>query len=127
MIEFILNYLESKGQYANSAQEQKTLEEGISNYLLENGISQTDSGEYFHLYVINHLKTILEDDLKKYFLYYGIISSIQQIVIEYNCDGYITKNNKKNLYKLIDELYSVGLEERYIPIDEIKIILGKYS
>lgn len=127
MIEYILDYLESNGQYANSAQEQKSLEEGISKYLLENGINQTESGEYFHLYVINHLKTIQENDLKKYFLNYELISSIQQIVMEYNCDGFIPQNTKKNLYELIDRLYSVGLEERYIPIDEIKIILGKYS
>ena len=39
------------------------------------------------MYVSNHLQQISASDLKAYFLNYGLISDVNQIAIEYRCDG----------------------------------------
>lgn len=44
MIEYILNYLESKGQIITSAAEEAAVETGISLYLEENGIDSEEKG-----------------------------------------------------------------------------------
>ena len=46
MIEYILNYLESKGQVIASAAEEAAIETGISLYLEENGIDLEEKREY---------------------------------------------------------------------------------
>ena len=47
MIEYILNYLELKGQIIASAAEEAAVETGISLYLKENGIDSEEKREYF--------------------------------------------------------------------------------
>lgn len=68
MIEYILNYLESKGQVIASAAEEAAIETGISLYLEENGINLEEKREYFRRYVDRHLALIAPADLKNYFV-----------------------------------------------------------
>lgn len=127
MIEYLLNYMAMQGVYALSKREQELLESGIDRYLLENGIGKNDKGEYYKNYLDGHLKTISLTDLKSYFMNYPLISDVNQIAIEYQSDGEIPKERKKELYKLMEKLYSCGLGEKYIPIIEVKQILGGLS
>ncbi len=127
MIEYLLNYMAMQGVYASSQREQELLESGIDRYLLENGIGKNDTGEYYRKYLGRHLKTISLTDLKSYFMNYSLISDVNQIVIEYQSDGEIPEERKKDLYQLMEKLHSCGLGEKYIPIIEVKQILGRLS
>lgn len=127
MIENVLDYMADKGEYASSQREQELVEKGIAQYLLENGIGENESGEYYKKYVTHHLDIIDASDLKLYFMNYLIISDVNQVVIEYRNDGEIPDKRKNDLYQMMEKLHSCGLGEKYIPIIEVKQIIGKYS
>lgn len=127
MTEYILNYMEEKGQYMESAEEETAVEKGIRLYLEENGIDPDEQRSYFRKYVDAHLKIIDPDDLKVYFIEYDSIRKVRQIAIEQDWDGCVSKERVAELYKLMTRLNNVGLGDKYIPVDEVKIILGKYS
>lgn len=127
MIEYIFDCLANLGIYAASQNEQELLEIGIAKYLLENGIEESDTGEYYKNYVNSHLQKISVTDLKSYFLNYSLISDVNQIVMEFMCDGVIPEERKNFLYQLMEKLHSCGLGEKYVPIVEIKQILGGLS
>ena len=55
MIEYILEYMAGKGEYAYSQKEQDSIEKGVAQYLLENGIGEEDNSEYYKKYVKRHL------------------------------------------------------------------------
>lgn len=127
MIEQILEYMADREICASSLKEQERLEAGIAMYLLESGIGDDDTGEYYKNYVNRHLQTISNSDLKAYFMNYALISEVDQIAIEFKCDGAIPEDRKRRLYSLMEELHSCGLGEKYVPIAEIKRILGRVS
>ena len=127
MIEYILNYLESKGQIITSAAEEAAVETGISLYLKENGIDSEEKREYFCRYVDRRLALIAPADLKRYFVEYPTISKVNQIAIEQDWDGTVPQERVAELYTLMEKLNAVGLYNKYIPAIEVKSILGKYS
>lgn len=127
MIEYILNYMESKGQIIASAAEQAAVETGIGLYLEENGIASEEKREYFRKYVDRHLALIAPADLKGYFVEYPTISKVNQIAIEQAWDGTVAPERVTELYTLMEKLNAAGLYNKYIPAVEIKSILGKYS
>lgn len=71
MLDYILDYLEQKNTTASTQDEQINLERGIKRYLLENGIDENATGEYYKQFLKAHLNLILPEDLKNYFLNYG--------------------------------------------------------
>ncbi|MDO4322168.1 MAG: hypothetical protein Q4C61_06540 [Lachnospiraceae bacterium] len=127
MIEFILDYMETKGVYAVSEAEQQQIEQGISLYLLENGIEEDAENPYFRKYVLRHLKRISPSALKQYFIRYSVISEVSQIAIEQKQNGRVTVKRKEELYGLMEVLHQCGLGDTYIPAMEIKEILGGFS
>lgn len=127
MLDYILDYLEQKNVAASTQDEQINLERGIKRYLVENGIAENAIGEYYKQFLKAHLDLILPADLKSYFVNYFEISEINQIVLEFINDGKITDQRKKNLYESLDKLYRCGLDDKYIPITEVKQMLGKLS
>ena len=127
MIEYILNYLESKGQVIASAAEEAAIETGISLYLEEDGINLEEKREYFRRYVDRHLALIAPADLKSYFAEYPTISKVNQIAIEQDWDGTVPQERVAELYTLMEKLNAAGLYNKYIPTVEVKSILGKYS
>ena len=124
MIEYILNYLELKGQIIAS---EAAVETGISLYLKENGIDSEEKREYFCRYVDRRLALIAPADLKRYFVEYPTISKVNQIAIEQDWDGTVPQERVAELYTLMEKLNAVGLYNKYIPAIEVKSILGKYS
>lgn len=127
MIEYILNYMESKGQIIASAAEEEAVETGIGLYLEENGIDSEEKREYFRKYVDRHLALIASADLKSYFVEYPTISKVNQIAIEQAWDGTVAPERVTELYTLMAKLNAAGLYNKYIPAVEVKSILGKYS
>ena len=127
MIEYILNYLESKGQIITSAAEEAAVETGISLYLEENGIDSEEKREYFRRYIDRHLALIAPVDLKSYFVEYPTISKVKQIAIEQAGDGSVPPERVAELYTLMEKLNAAGLYNKYIPAVEVKSILGRYS
>lgn len=127
MIEYILNYLESKGQIIASVAEEAAVETGISLYLEENGIDSEEKREYFHRYVDRRLALIAPADLKSYFVEYPTISKVNQIAIEQDWDGTVPQERVAELYTLMEKLNAAGLYNKYIPTVEVKSILGRYS
>ena len=127
MIEYILNYLELKGQIIASAAEEAAVETGISLYLKENGIDSEEKREYFCRYVDRRLALIAPADLKRYFVEYPTISKVNQIAIEQDWDGTVPQERVAELYTLMEKLNAVGLYNKYIHDIEVKSILGKYS
>lgn len=125
MIEYILNYLELKGQIIASAAEEAAVETGISLYLKENGIDSEEKREYFCRYVDRRLALIAPADLKRYFVEYPTISKVNQIAIEQDWDGTVPQERVAELYTLMEKLNAVGLYNKYIPAIEVKSILGK--
>lgn len=127
MMEYILDYLENAGVCAESEQEQIGLENGITMYLVENGIDQLEYRKYFTRFVDAHLALIDKEDLKTYFIEFPKLSQVKQIAIEYKCDGSVGNDRVKELYTLMSELHNAGIGEKYVPAIEIREILGKYS
>ena len=127
MIEYILNYLELKGQIIASAAEEAAVETGISLYLEENGIDSEEKREYFRRYVDRRLALIAPADLKRYFVEYPTISKVSQIAIEQDWDGTVPQERVAELYTLMEKLNAAGLYNKYISAIEVKSILGKYS
>lgn len=127
MIEYILNYLELKGQIIASAEKEAAVETGISLYLKENGIDSEEKREYFRRYVDRRLALIAPADLKRYFVEYPTISKVNQIAIEQDWDGTVPQERVAELYTLMEKLNAAGLYNKYIPAIEVKSILGKYS
>lgn len=108
MIEYILDYLANRGVYAASQGEQQQMEDGIARYLQENGLEDGNTGAYYQKYVSNHLQKISASDLKAYFLNYGLISDVNQIAIEYRCDGSLPEERIKTLYRLMEKCTPAG-------------------
>ena len=127
MLEYILDYLANRGVYAASQGEQQQMEDGIARYLQENGLEDGNTGAYYQKYVSNHLQQISASDLKAYFLNYGLISDVNQIAIEYRCDGSLPEERIKTLYWLMEKMHACGLGEKYVPIIEVKQILGSLA
>ena len=127
MIEYILDYLESKGQIIASAAEEAAVETGISIYLEENGIDLDEKREYFRRYVDRHLALITPADLIGYFVEYPTISKVNQIAIEQAWDGTVSQERVAELYTMMERLNVAGLYNKYIPAVEVKSILGRYS
>lgn len=127
MIEYILDYLESKGQIIASAAEEAAVETGISLYLEENGIDLDEKREYFRRYVDRHLALITPADLICYFVEYPTISKVNQIAIEQAWDGTVSQERVAELYTMMERLNVAGLYNKYIPAVEVKSILGRYS
>lgn len=125
MMQFIFDYLDARGQYAHSREEQSRLEKGIFLYLNENGIRIDEEREYFVKYIDAHLRLIDTDDLKQYFLEYPVISQVKQIAIEHNWDGTIPESRVAELRELMTRLVGAGLGDKYVPAIEIKEILGR--
>ena len=127
MIEYILDYLESKGQIIASAAAEAAVETGISLYLEENGIDLDEKREYFRRYVDRHLALITPADLIGYFVEYPTISKVNQIAIEQAWDGTVSQERVAELYTMMERLNVAGLYNKYIPAVEVKSILGRYS
>ena len=127
MMQYILDYLDIKEQFAHSKKEEDLLEKGIALYLEENGIGQEEKREYFFKYVDSHLHLIDDTDLKQYFLMYPVISQVKQIAIEQKWDGMVPEKRVSELRGLMSQLYNSGLGDKYVPVVEIKEILGRYA
>lgn len=124
MIDFILDFMANNNVNVINQDEQQKIENGIKMYLLESGISENELGAYYKDYVLRHLKIISIPDLKSYFIYYPIISSVNQAVIEFQYDGKLSEEQIKELYRNMQLLYASGLGDKYVPTMEIKQILG---
>lgn len=127
MINFVFDYLEEKGIYAFSDKEQTAMELGISRFLQENGIRLYETREYHRSYVIKLLHKVDEADLKQYFINYHLLSEVNQVVIEVRATKTVALDQKTRLYRLMEELHRCGLGEKYVPIIEVKQILGKLA
>jgi len=123
MTEYVLNYLSDRGIQVSDQNEQEKLEQGIRMFLLENGINEVNENEYYRKYVERKLSIIDQVDLKKYFIHYMLISEVNQIVIEFNSDGKLSPSRKADLYRLMGKLHEAGLGEKYVPADEVGLIL----
>lgn len=127
MIEYVLNYMESKEQFVSTPIEAEAVEKGIRLYLEENGISSEEKREYFHKYIDRYLALIDPDDLKSYFIEYPTISEVKQITIEQSWDGTVSQERVAELYALMTKLNEAGIYNKYVPAVEVKAILGRYS
>lgn len=124
MIDFILAFMANNNVNVINQDEQQKIENGIKMYLLENGIPKNEIGAYYKDYVLRHLKAVSIPDLKNYFIYYPIISSVNQTVIEFQYDEEVSEEQTKELYRNMQLLYASGLGDKYVPAMEIKQILG---
>lgn len=124
MIDYTLDYLASMDVYAADEEEQKALETGIKLWLLENGIRETDSDDYRKKYIVDALNKISTSDLKTFLISYPVISEVVQIVFEYKEDGSITADRKNELMGYMKKLYESGIGDKYLPVSEIRSILG---
>lgn len=125
MINFVFDYLEEKGVYAFSDKEQTAMEMGITRFLQENGIRLYETRDYHRSYVIKLLQKIDANDLKQYFINYHLLGEVNQLLIETRDATTVTESQKIRLYHLMADLHNAGLGEKYVPIYEIKQILGK--
>lgn len=125
MINFVFDYLEEKGVYAFSDKEQTAIEMGITRFLQENGIRLYETRDYHRSYTLKLLQKIDTSDVKLYFTNFYLISEVNQTIIETRDAESVTAEQKSRLYHLMTELYAAGLGEKYVPIIEVKQILGR--
>lgn len=127
MINYVIDYIENAGVVFDSSNELASVTEGVKLYLLENGISEIDSREYFRMYLNRSFTRIERRDMKQFFLVYPVISRVNQICIEFNANGGVSDTRKANLLSDMATLYTCGLGEKYIPSVEVKEILGRLA
>ena len=124
MEDFVFDYLLDHGVQISSQTEQQSLERGITTFLLNNGIREDANGAYYEHYLRKRLRIIDDRDLKLFFVFYSLINEVNQIVIEYKSEGQLPQTRKKDLCGVLADLHNCGLGEKYVPVDEIKQILG---
>lgn len=127
MIDFVFEYLDNNGIYASSEIEQRTMEAGIERFLQENGIRLDETREYHRSYLTKLLRRIDISDLKAYFVNYHLLSEVNQVVIEVRSGEKPSQKHRDRLYRAMQELNRVGLGEKYIPVVEVKQLLGKFA
>mgnify|MGYP005802928459 CR=1 FL=1 len=127
MINYVIDYMEASGIIFSSHNELENVIEGIKLYLFENGIPENDTREYFRQYLNRSLARIEPHETKQYFLAYHAISRVNQICIEYRCNGKVSDKRKANLLNDMSELYSLGLGYKYVPATEVYEILGRLA
>ena len=127
MINFVFDFLDTNGVYANSENEQKAMESGIARFLQENGIRLDETREYHRSYVAKLLHKVDVHDLKPYFINYHLLSEVNQVVIEVRGGDKPSQEHRDRLYRAMQELNRVGLGEKYIPIVEVKQLLGRFA
>ena len=98
---------------------------GITRFLQENGIRLYETRDYHRSYILRLLQKIDTSDLKSYFTKFYLISEVNQIIIETRDVESVTTEQTSRLYHLMAELYAAGLGEKYVPIIEVKQILGR--
>ena len=125
MINFVFDYLDENGVYAFSDKEQTAMEMGITRFLQENGIRLYETRDYHRSYILRLLQKIDTSELKSYFTKFYLISEVNQMIIETRDAESVTAAQKSRLYHLMAELHTAGLGEKYVPIIEVKQILGR--
>ena len=126
MIDYVIDYMERQGVIFRSTEELETATVGIRLYLLENGVAETDTTDYFRQYLDRSLSRIDRRDLKQFFLSYPVISGVQQTCIVFCAKGTIPKDRKAALLNDMTTLYKMGLGEKYIPAAKVNEILGEF-
>lgn len=124
MIDFVWDYLERKGVYPDSRQEQQELDQGIEDFLDENGIRPWETRQYHRNFVLKRLALVEDRDLKAYFLHYDLLRLVNQLLVEARVRGSFTPHQRQQLYGLLEALHTAGLGDRYAPMDDIKSLLG---
>ena len=127
MIDFVFDYLDNNGVYASSEKEQSTMEAGIERFLNENGIRLDETRAYHRSYVTKLLHKVDVSDLKSYIINYHLLSEVNQVVIEVRSGEKPSQKHRDRLYRAMQELNRVGLGEKYIPVVEVKQLLGKFA
>jgi len=127
MIDFVFDYLDNNSIYASSEKEQTAMEAGIERFLLENGIRLDEAREYHRTYVTKLLRKVDVSDLKSYIINYHLLSEVNQVVIEVRSGEKPSQKHRDRLYRAMQELNRVGLGEKYIPVVEVKQLLGKFA
>lgn len=127
MIDFVFDYLDNNGVYASSEKEQSTMEAGIERFLHENGIRLDETRAYHRSYVTKLLHKVDVSDLKSYIINYHLLSEVNQVVIEVRSGEKPSQKHRDRLYRAMQELNRVGLGEKYIPVVEVKQLLGKFA
>lgn len=127
MINFVFDYLDNNGVFANSDKEQRAMEAGIERLLMENGIRLDETRAYHRSYVTKLLCKVDVSDLKSYLINYDLVSEVNQVVIEVRSGEKPSQGHRERLYRAMQELNRAGLGEKYIPIVEVKQLLGKFA
>ena len=127
MINYVIDYMEASGIVFSSRNELENAIEGIKLYLFENGVPENDNREYFRQYLDRSLARIESHETKQYFIAYQAISRVNQICIEYRNKGNVSDKRKVDLLNDMSELYSLGLEYKYVPATEVYEILGRLA
>lgn len=127
MIRYVLDYMEKSGVIFCSRNELVSVAEGVKLYLLENGIPEKESREYFQTYLNRSLARIERNEMKQFFLAYPIISRVNQICNEFKSNNTLSETRRSDLLKDMSQLYAMGLGYKYIPAAEVHEILGKLA
>lgn len=127
MINFVFDFLDDNGVYAFSEKEQKAMKTGIARFLRENGIRLEETRDYHRSYVTKLLRKVDASDLKSYFMHYHLLSEVTQIVIELRNEEKPSQQHRDRMYRAMQELNCVGLGEKYIPVVEVKQLLGRFA
>ena len=127
MIQFVLDLLEDNGLYTVSPKEQTALESGIARFLQENGIRADETREYHRNYITKLLRKVDVSDRKAYLLHYHLLCEVNQIVIELRNTDAPSQAHRERMYRAMQALHCAGLGEKYIPVAEVKQLLGRFA
>ena len=123
MIDYLWEYLEVHRQYIYNSQERDRFINGARVFLSELGINEDDYNAINITEVRKKLCLVRNRDLKMFFMYYPIISKVQNIVSGYLCDGIVTEEERCLIYLFMIKLFDVGLDDMYIASEEVKNIM----
>ena len=123
MIDYLWEYLEARRQYIYNSQERDRFIYGARVFLTEMGIHEDAYNAINITEVRKKLCQVRNQDLKMFFMYYPIISKVQNIVTGYLCDGIVTEEERCLIYLFMLKLFDVGLDDMYIASEEVKNIM----
>ena len=125
MIDHVMDYMENEKDVSiSNSDEYGIMRLGVDMFLRENGIDADESRTYFVRYVEKALGKIDPEDMKQYFICYAEISQVKNIAINFALTGDIEPHCVDELYHAMNILFRRGLGMKYVPADQVKLILG---
>lgn len=127
MVDYVLDYLEEKSLGCESPKQYESLVKGIKFFLYANGIDEDEERTYFKTFTNRVLDQISREDMVDYLINYETFFEIEGIVGVFMDEHAIAPELLDRLYNMLTKINGVRNGWKYLPQQEIEMILKQYK